>query len=71
MVQYLVKIAIVLSLTLNCYSIKMLPVELIYFESYKSKEDVFEREKELKNYGSGLRNLKIRLRDNLKEGGAW
>ncbi len=44
---------------------KMLPVELIYFEAYRSKEDAFMREKHLKHYSSALRNLKIRLKDTL------
>lgn len=43
----------------------MLPVELIYFEAYRSKKDAFERERNLKYYGSGLRNLKLRLRESL------
>jgi len=49
---------------------KLLPVELIYFEAYKSKEDAFRREKHLKYYSSGLRNLKVRLQDTLRKGGA-
>lgn len=49
---------------------KLLPVELIYFEAYKSKEDAFEREKRLKHYGSTLRNLKLRLQITLKQRGA-
>jgi putative endonuclease len=32
----------------------LLPVELIYVEAYKSKEDVFEREKRLKHHGGAL-----------------
>lgn len=49
---------------------KMLPIELIYVEAYKSKKDAFEREKKLKHYGSGLRNLKLRIKDTLCERGA-
>ncbi|MGD0919513.1 MAG: GIY-YIG nuclease family protein [Thermodesulfobacteriota bacterium] len=30
----------------------LLPVELIYVETYKSKKDAFEREKRLKHHGS-------------------
>ena len=53
------------------YSTKrLLPVELIYFEAYKSKKDAFEREKHLKYYGSALRNLKLRLQNTFKQGGA-
>ncbi|RKY43380.1 MAG: GIY-YIG nuclease family protein [Candidatus Omnitrophota bacterium] len=49
---------------------KLLPVELIYFEAYKSKKDVFRREKHLKYYSTVLRNLKIRLQATLRTGGA-
>ena len=38
-----------------------LPVELIYFEAYKSKTSAYIREKNLKTYGSGLAKLKDRL----------
>lgn len=40
---------------------KMLPIELIYYESYKSKDCAYKREKSLKTYGSGLAKLKARL----------
>ena len=51
------------------YSTKRyLPVRLIYYEAYFSKSDAIEREKCLKYYGSGLRNLKDRLKKSL--GGA-
>lgn len=40
---------------------KMLPVELIYFEAYRSKDVAFEREKKLKKYGSSLAKLKSRI----------
>lgn len=49
---------------------KMLPIELIYFEAYKSKNDAFTREKHLKYHSSSLRNLKIRLKDSIEKGGA-
>jgi predicted GIY-YIG superfamily endonuclease len=39
----------------------MLPVELLYFEAYRSKDVAFEREKNLKKYGSGLAKLKTRI----------
>jgi putative endonuclease len=49
------------------YSTKrMLPVELIYYEAYKSKECAYEREKHLKAFGSGLAKLKSRLGINKK-----
>ncbi|MFH0926700.1 MAG: GIY-YIG nuclease family protein [bacterium] len=40
---------------------KMLPVELIYYEAYKSKDCAYQREKSLKAFGSGLAKLKSRL----------
>ncbi len=40
---------------------KMLPVELIYFEAYRSKGLAFGRGKNLKKYGSGLAKLKSRI----------
>jgi len=49
---------------------KMLPIELIYFEAYKSKKDAFERERRLKRYGSGIRKLKLRLSGTFGIGGA-
>ncbi len=41
---------------------KMLPVELIYYEAYPSKDYAYEREKSLKTYGSSLAKIKSRLR---------
>ena len=40
---------------------KMLPLELIYYEAYKSKECAYKREKRLKAFGSGLAKIKSRL----------
>ena len=40
---------------------KMLPVELVYFEAYKTKQQAYEREKSLKQYGSSYGALKRRL----------
>ena len=40
---------------------KLLPVELIYFEGYSSKDIAFAREKALKKHGSDLVKLKYRL----------
>jgi len=52
------------------YSTKtMLPVELIYYEAYCSKEYAYHREKMLKNFGSGLAKLKLRI-GIIKEGRA-
>jgi len=45
---------------------KMLPIELIYFEAYISKDCAYQREKSLKTYGSGLAKLKSRLAINKK-----
>lgn len=39
----------------------VLPVELIYFEAYRSNEYAYQREKNLKAYGSSLAKLKSRL----------
>ncbi|KPJ72924.1 hypothetical protein AMJ52_04615 [candidate division TA06 bacterium DG_78] len=49
---------------------RKLPMELIYFEAYKYRQNAFEREKKLKHYGSALRNLKLRLKDIFSKGGA-
>jgi len=51
----------------ECASTKrMLPVELIYYEVYKSKDCAYKREKSLKDYGSALSKLKCRLGINKK-----
>lgn len=50
---------------LNYTTKKLLPIELIYFEAYRSKDDAYRREKRLKQYGSAIRNLKSRLSDTL------
>jgi len=55
----------------RCYYTKrMLPIELIYCEAFKSQKDAFEREKKLKHHGSALRNLKLRIQDSILAGGA-
>jgi predicted GIY-YIG superfamily endonuclease len=43
---------------------------LIYYETYISRSDAFNREKALKEYGSGLAKLKLRLKDTLEGGRA-
>ena len=44
------------------YSTKrMLPVELIYYEAYRLKDCAYQREKNLKAFGSGLAKLKSRI----------
>lgn len=40
---------------------KMLPIELLYYEAYKSKDIAYRREKTLKAYGSSLINILTRL----------
>lgn len=41
------------------------PIELIYFESYKSKRDALIREKRLKQFAKGFSSLKGRLINSL------
>lgn len=53
---------------MNYSTKKMLPIELIYVEAYKSKKDAFGREKRLKQYGSAMGNLKLRLSETLRNG---
>ena len=43
----------------------LLPVELIYYEAYKSKEDARTRERALKWHGRALAQLKKRLGKSL------
>ena len=40
---------------------KMLPVDLIYYEAFNSKQLAYKREESLKKYGSGLSKLKSRI----------
>lgn len=47
---------------------KFLPIKLIYYEAYLSKEDAYERESKLKHYGSALQKLKKRSARSLMEG---
>jgi predicted GIY-YIG superfamily endonuclease len=44
-----------------------LPVELIYFEAYRSRKHAYNREKNLKKYGNGLARLKSRIEVKRKE----
>ena len=41
------------------------PMDLIYYESYKSKEDALIREKRLKQFAKGFSSLKSRLYNSL------
>jgi len=49
---------------------RYLPMSLIYYETYISKLDAFNREKSLKQHGSALAKLKLRLKDTLQGGRA-
>ena len=40
---------------------KILPVELVYFEAYRSKQYAEQREKSLKHHGNGLAKIKARI----------
>ena len=40
---------------------KMSPLDLVYFEAYKSKDCAYKREKSLKSYGNGLAVIKCRI----------
>ena len=44
---------------------RMLPVELVYYEAYRSKGDARDREKKLKQYGNSLAHLKKRVSKSL------
>lgn len=41
------------------------PLELIYYEAYKSKKDALMREKRLKQFKKGCASLKGRIRNSL------
>ncbi len=41
------------------------PLELIYYEAYKSKKDALIREKRLKQFKKGYASLKGRIRNSL------
>ena len=49
---------------------KYLPIELIYYEAYRSLDDARSREESLKQYGGALRALKKRINLGLNKGGA-
>ncbi|MBI2065234.1 MAG: GIY-YIG nuclease family protein [Candidatus Yanofskybacteria bacterium] len=40
--------------------------ELVYYEAFKNKEDAEQREKDLKNFGSGYGHLKKRIKRSLE-----
>ncbi|MBI2061335.1 MAG: GIY-YIG nuclease family protein [Nitrospirae bacterium] len=47
---------------------RMRPLELIYFEGFRSADDAWRREKHLKYFGSTMARLKSRLKGTLT---AW
>jgi len=49
----------------NITTKRILPVELVYYEAYKSKIDAQNREMKLKQYGNALKHLKKRLEFSL------
>lgn len=44
---------------------KMLPIELIYYEAYKSEIDAMNREKQLKIHGKAFGQLKRRILNSI------
>jgi putative endonuclease len=50
----------------NVATRRILPVELVYYEAYKSKEDTKNRERQLKQYGNALGHLKRRISNSLE-----
>lgn len=49
----------------NYTTARILPVELVYYEAYKSKMDAQNREHQLKQYGNALGHLKKRIKNCL------
>jgi predicted GIY-YIG superfamily endonuclease len=41
-------------------------MKLIYYEAYLSRTDAFNREKKLKQFGSSVAKLKMRIQNSLK-----
>ncbi|MFA4817664.1 MAG: GIY-YIG nuclease family protein [Parcubacteria group bacterium] len=41
--------------------------KLVYYEAYLAKDDAWEREKQLKQYGQALGQLKRRIKKSLSE----
>lgn len=50
----------------SAYTKDKTPWQLRYYEAYFSKDDAFQREKQLKKNKSGYRELKKRLADSIK-----
>ena len=47
---------------------KYLPIDLVYYEAYRSENDAKNREKCLKQHGNALRLLKRRIKNSLSGG---
>ncbi|TSC73952.1 MAG: Uncharacterized protein G01um101444_419 [Parcubacteria group bacterium Gr01-1014_44] len=43
------------------------PLEIIYYEAYKSREDAVERERQIKRRAKAFISLKRRIRNSLNE----
>jgi len=54
----------------NLTTKRYLPIELVYYEAYRSADDAVKREKTLKKYGNVIGLLKKRIVNSLKEEGA-
>ena len=50
----------------NVATRRLLPVELVYYEAYRSKKDAKNREYRLKQYGNALSHLKRRISFSLE-----
>ena len=49
---------------------RYLPIRLVYYEAYLSDLDANNREQKLKQYGSSLQKLKLRIKNSVSLGGA-
>jgi len=45
---------------------RLVPIELVYYEAYRSRKDAENREYQLKKYGNALGHLKRRISDSLE-----
>lgn len=43
------------------------PLELVYYEAYKSEKDVRNRERQIKRRAKAFTNLKRRIKDSIKD----
>jgi len=50
----------------NIATRRMRPVDVVYYEAYKSREDARNRECQLKQYGNALGHLKRRISNSLE-----